>query len=241
MKKLSLFFTLLLTVSAFSLAQAQENALDSADFTARLASANVNFKTLKTETDLNKPNFSTLERKQTASSSAQSTFKYVRPSAKERAKRYANRVVGPVTLLATAAFAGIAHAADEPEEWEGNFKGYARRFGSNLGRNAIEETVIYGLDETFRVDSSFYKKGKGEKTNKRIANALLSAVTARTPSGKRVVGFPRIIGNYAGAVIAFEAWHPDRFDYKDGLRSGTISLGVNALVNLFREFVLPGK
>jgi hypothetical protein len=45
-----------------------------------------------------------------------------------------------------------------------------------------------------------------------------------------------LLGTLAAPVVAREAWYPDRFGYKDGLRSGAISLGINAAVNLFREF-----
>lgn len=166
---------------------------------------------------------------------------YVRPSRKERARRYINRVVGPVNLLGTLAFAGINHASDSPEEWEDDFKGYARRVGSSFGRNAIEETVIYALDESLRLDSTYYKKGKKAGFKERLSNALLSSVTARKPDGRRVIGFPRIIGVYTGSVVAFEVWSPNRFDYKDGLRNGTFSLGFNAALNVLHEFVLPGK
>ncbi len=68
-------------------------------------------------------------------------------------------------------------------------------------------------------------------------NALLSPVTARDKNGKRVVGIPRIVGTYTGSIIAAETWYPARYDYKDGLKSGTYSLGMNAVFDLIKEFV----
>jgi hypothetical protein len=62
-------------------------------------------------------------------------------------------------------------------------------------------------------------------------------VTARNENGKRVLGFPRIVGTYSAAVIARETWYPDRYTWKDGMKSGTISLGFNAAFNLVKEFV----
>lgn len=170
-----------------------------------------------------------------------SRFKYSRPTAKERFKKYVKSNVGLSALATTAVTSGISHYNDSPEEWEDDSKGYARRFGSSFAQRAIRTTVIYGLDETLRVDSNFYKKGKGEKFNKRLINALISPVTARKPNGRRVVGIPRIVGTYSSSIIAREAWYPERFDYKDGLRTGTISLGINAAINLVREFILPIK
>ncbi|MEP6705174.1 MAG: hypothetical protein ABJB34_10255 [Acidobacteriota bacterium] len=38
-------------------------------------------------------------------------------------------------------------------------------------------------------------------------------------------------------ITSREAWYPNRYGWKDGVRSGTISLAFNAAYNLFREFV----
>jgi len=48
-----------------------------------------------------------------------------------------------------------------------------------------------------------------------------------------------VTGTYTAAIIANEAWYPKRYNYQDGLRDGTISLGVRFGVNLLREFVFP--
>lgn len=165
------------------------------------------------------------------------TQNYVRPNAEKRFKRYANSVIGPFALIGTAFSAGISTVANEPEEWKKNGEGFARRFASNLGRSAIRETIIYGTDEVLKIDSRFYRSQKRD-TGSKIKNALLSTVTARKPNGKRVLGVSRIVGTYTANVISAETWFPKRFDYKDGLRGGTASLGFNALFNLFREFVL---
>lgn len=162
---------------------------------------------------------------------------YVRPSAEKRFKRYLNNTFGPFALAGNAISAGISTATNEPEEWGKKWEGFGRRFASDLGRSVIEETTTYGLDEALKLDSGFYRSQKRD-AGSRIKNALLSTVTARKPNGKRTIGVPRIAGIYTGAIVAAEAWFPSRFDYKDGLRNGTISLGANAAFNLFREFVL---
>ncbi len=162
---------------------------------------------------------------------------YVRPTGKKRFKRYVNSVIGPVSLALNAANAGIATATNTPEEWGKNWEGFGRRFASNFGRGAIKQTTIYGLDEAFKLDSRFYRSQKKDFSS-RMKNALLSTVSARKSDGKRVFGFPRIAGTYASHIIAFEAWYPNRYNYKDGFRTGTISLGVNAAVNVLREFII---
>lgn len=167
----------------------------------------------------------------------QTVWKYERPEAKLRLKKYLNRSFGVFALIGAGAGATVGQISDSPEEWENNAKGFARRFASGYAENAIQESVIYGLDETFRVDSQFYKKGKGSNFKTRLANALLSGVTSRTASGKRIPSFSRFIGTYAGSIIAAEAWFPKRYSYQDGLREGSYSLGFNIGLNLVREFI----
>jgi hypothetical protein len=170
------------------------------------------------------------------SSVAASTNSYVRPDAAKRRKYYVNSIFGPYALARTVAGAGISTARNSPEEWGGQWEGFGRRVASGLGRNAIKQTTIYALDESFKIDSKFYRSAKRDFGSK-VKNALISPFTARKTNGRRVFGFPRVVGTYTAAVVAAETWYPKRYGYKNGLRSGTISLGFNAAFNLFKEFI----
>ena len=161
---------------------------------------------------------------------------YARPTAKRRFNRYVNSMVGPFTLGRQVAGAGIATWRNSPEEWGGKWEGFGKRLASNFGKNVIKQTTIYGLDEALKLDSGYYR-ATGKSAGAKIRNALISPVTARTRSGRRTIGIPRLVGTYTGNIIARETWYPDRYDWKDGVRSGTISLGIGAAFNLFKEFV----
>jgi hypothetical protein len=161
---------------------------------------------------------------------------YVRPSAAERRSKYVKGMFGWSAIGRNVAGAGISTWRNTPREWGGQWKGFGKRVASNFGKRVIGESVKYGLDEALEVDSSFYKS-ENRSTGARIKNALLSTVTARKSDGRRVVGVPRLVGTYSSHIIAAETWYPFRYSYKDGLRSGTISLGVGTLFNLVREFV----
>jgi hypothetical protein len=161
---------------------------------------------------------------------------YERPDPAERRKKYLNSLVGPAALARIAATSAFGTIRNRPEEWGKNAEGFGRRFASGLGENAIRQSFVFGLDEALKVDSGFYRSKKRGLRSK-ISNAVVSTFTARNAKGKRVVGVPRIVGAFAAPVIAREAWYPDRFTYRDGLRSGAISLGINAAVNLFRELI----
>jgi hypothetical protein len=93
------------------------------------------------------------------------------------------------------------------------------------------------LDEAMGLDTGF-ERSKRDHFLPRMKDALIQNVTSRTKSGDRVISVPRFAGAYAGGIIAAETWYPDRYDYKDGLRSGTKSLLYGFGINLFREFVI---
>lgn len=167
---------------------------------------------------------------------AQNVNGYVRPSGDERRKSFIKSIVGPTSLGMTVVGAGYATARNSPREWGGGWPGFGKRVASSLGKKAIKNSAMYGLDEALKYDSKFYRS-RDRSFSARIGNALISPVTARNARGKRVVGIPRIVGTYTSNIIAAETWYPARYTYKDGLRSGTISLGINAAVNLIKEFV----
>jgi hypothetical protein len=164
------------------------------------------------------------------------TQDYVFPPPRERFKRYVSSTVGPFRLAMTGASAGISQWRDSPEEWGQGMEGYGKRYASSLGQNAVQQTVTYGLDSALHLDTGF-EKSKREGFFPRMKDALIQNVTSRTRSGKRVISVPRFAGVYTGAIVATEAWYPDRYDYKDGLRRGTTVLITGFGLNLVREFV----
>src|SRR6185369_472237 len=161
---------------------------------------------------------------------------YVFPTEHERLRRYVLNLVGPFRLARTAASAGIEQWHDSPEEWGQGMKGYGKRFASGMGQNAIQQTVVYGLDEAMGLDTSF-QKSKREGFFPRFKDAVIQNVTSRNKSGNRVVSVPRFAGIYTGAIVARETWYPGRYSYKDGLRSGTTTFLTGFGINLVREFV----
>lgn len=174
---------------------------------------------------------------QTNQTTQTTTPDYVFPTAEERFKRYVKDTVGPWRLLRTGAAAGIQQWQDSPEEWGQGMKGYGKRFASGLGRNTIQQTVTYGLDSAFKLDTGF-QRSKREGFGPRLKDALVQNVTSRTKSGKRVVSAPRFVGIYTGAIVATETWYPDRYSYKDGLRHGTTTFLMGFGINVLREFVI---
>ncbi len=161
---------------------------------------------------------------------------YVRPSQEKRFKRYFKNMFGPEADAQNAINAGIATWRNTPREWGTHWNGFGKRFVSNVGRGVISNTTRFGLEEAFKLDSHYYLSQKRD-TGSKIKSALMSPFTARNKNGKLVFGFPRIIGTYTGHIIAAETWYPKRYGWKDGLRTGTISLGTTMIFNLVKEFL----
>ena len=161
---------------------------------------------------------------------------YVRPSGKQRFKAYVNSMFGLGALATRVGKSGFYTWTNSPEEWGDTWEGFGRRFASSTGTAIIKNSTMFGLDELMKLDSRFYKSKKRD-VGSRIKNALLTTVTSRRPDGSRAIGIPKIAGTYAASIIAAEAWYPDRYDWKDGLRGGTYSLGFHVGWNLFREFI----
>jgi len=171
----------------------------------------------------------------TAGTSSQNSW-YKRPDGKTRSKRYLNSLFGVGVLVRTVSTAGINTWRNTPEEWGPTWEGFGRRVASNFSRGAIQNSIMFGLDEALKLDSHYYRSQKRDAKSK-IVNALISPVTARKANGERTIGIPRIVGSYTAAVIATETWFPERYNYKDGLKSATISFGFKAGFNLFKEFI----
>lgn len=161
---------------------------------------------------------------------------YVRPTKEARFRRYASDAFGVPALIGATFGAAFSQIGNNPPEWGKNIGGFGKRYASSYGTNAIRNTVSYGLSEAFKLDNRFEKSG-ATNLGKRLKHVFLGSYTTRTRTGRRIPDFPSVTGTYAASIIANETWYPNRFSYKDGIRDGTISLGVRFGVNLLREFV----
>lgn len=161
---------------------------------------------------------------------------YVRPTKEQRVKRYFSDAFGVPAVIGSAFGAGIGQIGNNPPEWKRTIGGYGKRFASSYGTNALRNTISFGINEAFGLDNRFEKSGQ-RGIGKRIKHVFFSSYTTRRKNGDRLPDFPYVIGTYSANVIANEAWMPNRFSYKDGLRDGTYSLFTRLGVNFLREFI----
>jgi hypothetical protein len=159
---------------------------------------------------------------------------YQFPDAHTRRSRYLNSIIGPSAIIEDVGLAGIMTWGKSPPEWGTHWEGFGRRVASNFGWGVIKNSTIFGLDEALGLDSYYYRSTKKDIAS-RVGNALISSFTARTKSGRQTIGVPRLLGTYLAPVIVTEAWYPQRYSWKDGLRAGSYDLAFNIGYRLAKE------
>ena len=160
---------------------------------------------------------------------------YHRPDKETRDKRYLLSMFGPFAIGGDVIAAGINTASNSPREWGPGWNGFGKRFASQVGMSVVQRSSQFALEESFKLDSYYYRSTKRD-VGSRLKNAIASTFTARRPDGSKTFGLPKIVGSYTAGIVAAETWYPKRYGLKDGLKSGSLSLGTDILSNLFKEF-----
>jgi hypothetical protein len=151
-------------------------------------------------------------------------------------QEYTDHAFSKSAFLRAGAGIGIAEIANSPEEWGRGPDGVAKRFGSVFGKHLIRSSVQVTVAALREEDLKYYpsqKSGFGARTR----HALVSVLIARnqTGGGTTVAG-GRLAGAFSSGFVS-ELWLPDRLHtFSNGMRSSGISLGVDAVTNVFREF-----
>lgn len=133
-------------------------------------------------------------------------------------------------------FAVVDQWQKDPPQWGGSWDGFGKRVASNLGGFYIQEGLTEGLAYSMNRPLD-YTPCKCAATGERAVWALQGGYLDEMPDGKRYVAVPRIVGAYVGA-FAQSAWRPrgQNDAVTSALITGTTSLGIGALINLYYEF-----
>jgi len=177
-----------------------------------------------------------------ASSSATAPdLPYLRPTQRATIRNYAVDTFGLYPIVGAAVTAGINQYTKSPPEWNQGAEGYAKRFGSDFGIDAVQTTARYGLGEVLREDTMYYRCAcRG--VFPRMSHAMFSTFTARSGTdGHRVFSIPVLVAPYAGSMAAVYGWYPDRFGAKDGLRIGSYNLLAYIGGDAIHEFFHIGR
>ena len=168
---------------------------------------------------------------------SQSYLIYTQPMQATKFNNYFFDAFGLYPIAVAAVTAGIDQIDNSPPEWNGGAEGYGKRFGSDLGIEAVSTTTRYALSEALKQDPLYYR-GECNGVFPRLGHAVVSTFTACTgEDGHRVFSFPALVGPYAGSVVAVYVWYPNRYGAKDALRIGNYSLLEYMGGNIALEFL----
>jgi len=146
--------------------------------------------------------------------------------------------IDPVTIILTAATAGIEQARNGFRGYGQGAEGYAKRFGAAYADAAIGtfiESAI--LPSLLKQDPRYFYKGTGSKRS-RILYAIGNLVVCKGDNKRWQPNYSNIFGSLAAGGIS-NLYYPAK-DRGVGLtfENVFIGFGAGAVVNLAQEFVL---
>ena len=156
-------------------------------------------------------------------------------SIQDKWKIHARRTTSPTGFLRSAVTAGWDQWQNDPMEWGQGMAGYSRRFGHKVSYRAVKNGLGLSLDVTLRQDPRYFRSEE-QGFWKRTPHALTYVIVTRTDSGGRTFSTWRV-GSAYGAAFITNSWRPDRVGgTADALQRGTVTLGLDAVSNVLKEF-----
>jgi hypothetical protein len=136
---------------------------------------------------------------------------YTPPTHAERFQIYIYHTFGPDSIFEAAARAAIDQAERSPGQWPEGAKGYAERFGSAMGLQAVRGTAAYALGEAFREDLR-YVHCAGCSASGKFTAAFENTFAARQgKDGHEVFSLTRLLAPIPGGIVA-STWLPGKYD-----------------------------
>jgi hypothetical protein len=152
-----------------------------------------------------------------------------------RFEDYLFRAYGPLTLLGAGFSAGVAELRNDPSPWGRGGSAFGRRYASLAGRNAISQTIQFGLGALDGEDPRYHRSlrhgfwGRGW-------DAAVQALVPYKVNGTRTFAFSRV-GGWFGSGLISNYWYPAGVDTTgDGMVRGATMIASDVGTNMFREF-----
>jgi len=154
---------------------------------------------------------------------------------KDKLHFHIKQAIGPGAVLGYAAYAGILQADAAPTEWRGGAEAYAKRIGSMAAWSGIHNGLAFGLDSALHQDPRYFRS-KDTGFWRRSAHAVRGTILTRTDSGGETLSTWRFGSAYGSAVLS-NLWYPARLNTaRLGFIQGSVTVGLDLLGNLGREF-----
>ena len=141
------------------------------------------------------------------------------PPEGQRVGEFLKDTFSPLSLVRSAASAGIGQWRDAPHQYGQGGEGYGRRYASSYAQHLVNATLMFGGSNIFHEDNRYVPSGQSG-VGTRIKYALKSTFVARH-NGARRISRSRIIA-LVGASVISRKWQPDA---TDRARSACINIG----------------
>ncbi len=143
---------------------------------------------------------------------------------------------GEKAVLRSAGASLFGHALRRPVEWARTAAGYGRRAGSGFAQYGVKTGIQFAVG-ALRQEEQRYQRAEVAGVWKRTRHALVATlVVPRRKSEEKTLAAGRLSGTFGAGFIS-RLWQPVRLrTFSSGFASGGISLGIDAGVNVLREF-----
>ena len=153
----------------------------------------------------------------------------------EKYKYSLNKVFGFPGLLSATLHATLDQADTRPHDWGLGSDAFGVRLASRFGRSLVRQSAAFGIRALDHEDPRYFVSGHGSHW-KRTRYAIGRTFAVRKDDGSLMPAYSRLVADYGMPFIA-EQWQPGRFrNFPEGLRAGSIALGIGAGMNIGREF-----
>lgn len=150
--------------------------------------------------------------------------------------QYVKHTLGPKAVVMSGAGAAVNQANDTPHEWGQGAVGFGRRFASGFGKHLVHKAIQYPIARLRHEEFGYHPSGK-QGFGPRLQYALVgTVVTRKTTTGHRTVAAGQICGAIGSGLVS-RLWQPASVSsLASGFTSGGITMGVDAALNVVKEF-----
>jgi hypothetical protein len=166
-----------------------------------------------------------------------SNTEYRRPlTVTEKYEYGLHRVFGTGEAARVLFGAALDQWRNDPHEWGQGWDSFGVRAASHFGQHLVKEHLAFGVRAIDHEDPRPLRSMRSGFTA-RALDALKYTVVARSDSGHLMPAYSRFVANYGTVAVSKFGWWPSRYHTTgEILSSGTASLGVDAGMNVLREF-----
>jgi hypothetical protein len=131
--------------------------------------------------------------------------------------------------------AALDEARNHPAGWGQGWDSFGVRVTSHLGQHVIKQQIMFGV-EALAHQSPEHLRSRRTGFKNRLGDSIKYSFMASSDTGKLMPAYARFAGAYGAAYIS-RAWYPREYHtFNSGFYTGTVSLGIDVGLNVFREF-----